>query len=354
MAVRKLWLLFLFCCHFQAILPGSNSNRLGPRSISQRPCADPVRASVSCRLTFMRLIVGLLMVLLSGCHGVSLFERSGENKPPSIMSLWERYQHCRTTTDPPELFRMIDLFEGVTLSGAEPPSWMKGWGDHVTRQPVRVAIDPHALGVACTLRAAEVMVAAARLTEARALYERVLTRYSSPAWAYYAGRAKEALLRLQDSSPATVAFIPDRLAPSLNLSCKKRTGRATYRQACEGTDEDVVLLQNPTNGPGPARDAFPRGLLVAKPASGVSPVAAASGICDGIEGTSAHCFAGEGRRGQCRALVVKEHSCGITSTTGSMNRDVFVEASGVGCHDAACAETFLIPLTRPSTAGPML
>ena len=213
MAVRKPWLLFIFCCHFQAILPGSNSSRLGPRFISHRPCGDPVRASLPCRLTFMRWIVGLLMVLLSGCQGVSLFERPGENEPPPNMSLWERYQHCRTTTDPLELFRMIEYFEGVKLSGAEPPSWMKGWGDHVTKQPVRISIDPQALGVACTLRAAEVMVAAERLTEARTLYERVLTRYSGPAWTYYAGLAKKALLRLSDSSPATVVFIPDRFAP---------------------------------------------------------------------------------------------------------------------------------------------
>ncbi len=108
---------------------------------------------------------------------------------------------------------MIDHFEAVNLSVAEPPSWMKGWGDHVKRQPIRIAIDPQALGVACTLRAAEVMLEAARLTEARALYERVLTRYSSSAWTYYAGRAKEALVRLSDSFPATVAFIPDRVAP---------------------------------------------------------------------------------------------------------------------------------------------
>ena len=185
----------------------------GPCSISHRSCADPVRASLSRRLTFMRWTVGLLIVLLNGCHGVSLFERPEENEPPPIMSLWEQYQHCRTTTDPVELFRTIDRFEAVKLSGAEPPSWMKGWGDHVTRQPVRIAIDPQALGVACTLRAAEVMIVAERVTEARALYERVLTRYSGPAWAYYADRAKEALVRLPDSSPATVAYIPDRLAP---------------------------------------------------------------------------------------------------------------------------------------------
>ncbi|CAE6742625.1 hypothetical protein NSPZN2_150054 [Nitrospira defluvii] len=45
----------------------------------------------------------------------------------------------------------------------------------------------------------------------------------------------------------------------------------------------MVLLENPTHRPGPARDVFPLGLLVAQPASGVSSVAAASGICDGIE-----------------------------------------------------------------------
>jgi len=28
MAVRKPWLLFIFCCHFQAMVPGSNSSRL--------------------------------------------------------------------------------------------------------------------------------------------------------------------------------------------------------------------------------------------------------------------------------------------------------------------------------------
>jgi len=129
------------------------------------------------------------------------------------MSLWEEYQHCRATSDPLELFRLIARFEGVRLSGAEPPSWMKGWGDHLTNQPVRIAIDPQALGVACTLRAAGVMEAAARVPEARALYERVLTRYPDPAWAYYTGLAKEALLRLSNSSPAAVAFIPDRVVP---------------------------------------------------------------------------------------------------------------------------------------------
>ncbi|MCE3224614.1 MAG: hypothetical protein K0S58_2794 [Nitrospira sp.] len=54
------------------------------------------------------------------------------------------------------------------------------------------------------------MVEAEHLTEARALYRRVLARYSSRDWAYYVAQAKEALVSLSDSAPAVVALRPDR------------------------------------------------------------------------------------------------------------------------------------------------
>ena len=56
--------------------------------------------------------------------------------------------------------------------------------------------------------AAAVMVEAEHLAEARALYQRVLARYSSHDWAYYVDQAKEALAGLQDSAPAVVALRP--------------------------------------------------------------------------------------------------------------------------------------------------
>jgi hypothetical protein len=55
------------------------------------------------------------------------------------------------------------------------------------------------------------MAEAEHLTEARALYRRVLVRYSNREWAYYADQAKEALAGLQGSAPTVVAFRPDRL-----------------------------------------------------------------------------------------------------------------------------------------------
>ena len=51
------------------------------------------------------------------------------------------------------------------------------------------------------------------LTEARALYQPVLTRYSSRDFTYYVDQAREALVGLQDSVPAVVAFRSDRVLP---------------------------------------------------------------------------------------------------------------------------------------------
>jgi len=122
------------------------------------------------------------------------------------MPLWERYQKCLVTADPTELAQIIDQFEHVMLAGTEPPSWMKALGGHVQSQPLRTVVDPHALGAACTLRAAAVLVETEHLTEARALYQRVLTRYAHRDLAYYVEQAQEALEGLQDSAPAVIAL----------------------------------------------------------------------------------------------------------------------------------------------------
>lgn len=159
----------------------------------------------------MHWIVYLLTALLTGCQALSVLDRPGENEF-SIMPFWERYQRCLVTTDSTELVLIIDQFERVMLEGAEPPSWMRAWGHHVMSQPLRTAVDPQALGAACTLRAAALLVEAERVTEARMLYQRVLARYSDSKWAYYVDQAKEALVSLSGSTPAVLALRTDRTA----------------------------------------------------------------------------------------------------------------------------------------------
>ncbi|MDN5940381.1 MAG: hypothetical protein L0H94_00745 [Nitrospira sp.] len=161
----------------------------------------------------MRWIVCLLTILLSGCHGVSLFERPTAEAPPPIMLLWERYHQCLVTTDPTVLVLIIDQLERVMPAGAEPPSWMRSWGDHVMSQPLRTVVDPGALGAACTIRAAVVMTEAEHVIEARALYQHVLARYSNRDLDYYVDQAQEALVGLQISASAVVALRPNRALP---------------------------------------------------------------------------------------------------------------------------------------------
>ena len=124
------------------------------------------------------------------------------------MPLWESYQHCLAATDPTELFLIIEQFERVVSEGAEPPSWMKAWGDHVANQPLRTSVDPQALGAACTLRTAAVMAETEHLTEAQALYQRVRTRYSSRDFAYYAIKLERRWLAFKILLLLSPRFIP--------------------------------------------------------------------------------------------------------------------------------------------------
>jgi hypothetical protein len=158
----------------------------------------------------MRWAVCLISIFLCGCQGVLVLEGPAENALMPIMPLWERYQQCLVSTNPGEIVLIIDQFEQATHAGAEPPSWLRAWGHHVMSQPLRTAVDPQALGAACTLRVAALMVEAKRLTEARVFYQRILARYSDSNWAYYLDQAKEALVSLSDSTPAVLALRTDR------------------------------------------------------------------------------------------------------------------------------------------------
>jgi hypothetical protein len=200
------------------------------------------------------------------------------------MPLWKRYQQCLVTTDLTELVLIIDQFERVMPSGSAPPSWMRAWGHHVTNQPLRTAVHPQALGAACTLRAAAVMIEAEHLMEARALYQRVLARYSSRDWAYYVDQAKEALAGLHDSAPAVVAFRPDRALPR----------------------EDDDLLDHATQPQRRARIPLPCRLLLAQSGSGVPGMAPAAGNPDAIRAIRSCADIGRTRRSVCRALDVME------------------------------------------------
>lgn len=154
----------------------------------------------------MRIAMCLLTIILTGCQGIPIFDRVDRDLPFSVWPLWEQYRRCVTATDPADLLATVERLERAMMAGAEPPAWIALLGEHVARQPLRTAVDPYALGAACTLRTAALMLDAQRLMEARLLYRRVLARYEAREFAYYREQAKEALARLEEPLPAVVAL----------------------------------------------------------------------------------------------------------------------------------------------------
>ena len=161
----------------------------------------------------MYWIICLFFLLLTGCQGLPRLDQWETAVPPSVMPLWERYQQCLEANEPATLLQLVEQFEQVMLAGPEPPTWMRSWNLHVRRQPLRTAVDPHALGAACTIRAAKVMAGQDRILEARALYERLISRYTQPEWAYYHGQAQEALASLPILDVALIASVPRPISP---------------------------------------------------------------------------------------------------------------------------------------------
>jgi len=154
----------------------------------------------------MSWIVCLVLLLVSGCQGLPRLDQWETAAPPSVMPLWERYRQCLDSKEPDTLLQLVEQFEQVMMEGPEPPTWMRSWNLPVVRQPLRTAVEPQALGAACTIHAALVMAERHRLPEAGALYERVISHYSRQDWAYYHEQAKNLLASLPHLDPAIVAF----------------------------------------------------------------------------------------------------------------------------------------------------
>jgi hypothetical protein len=159
----------------------------------------------------MQLRMVVLTLLLSGCQGLPLLKQWEGSTAPSVMPLWERYLQCLVASEPTELLQIVDQIEEVMLTGPEPPAWLQSWGGRVMRQPLRTAVDPQALGVACTIRTAKVMAEQDRIPEARALYQRAVARYTQPEWAYFHEQARAALVSLPIID---VALITPRATPA--------------------------------------------------------------------------------------------------------------------------------------------
>ena len=156
----------------------------------------------------MRLLILLVSFVIAGCQFGPPVLTQHRSEALTAMSSWGLYQACLSASDLESVRGLAARLREVALQKIEPPAWIKSFGAHVATQPLRVAVDPRALGAACALRVAKLATEAHLLPEAEARYRDLVEQYTDQEYAYYAGQAQQALIDLKDQAPALVALSP--------------------------------------------------------------------------------------------------------------------------------------------------
>ncbi|MEK6804086.1 MAG: hypothetical protein AABZ34_15690 [Nitrospirota bacterium] len=120
------------------------------------------------------------------------------------MDTWKTYLHCRSSTEPDEIRADLQRLNRVTSSHAVSlqnhssvlllPAAMRSL---IAALPSRVAVDPHAMSVACALHGGEVAQAAGQPGLSVALLTAVVAAQQGAVNAYYAVEAHQRLKRME-------------------------------------------------------------------------------------------------------------------------------------------------------------
>lgn len=136
----------------------------------------------------------LILPALAACQigpGTSL--RSHEQL--TFMDLWKVYEHCRSTDDPERM--MLDavaLHHAVHGRDAQiVPPVLSPIRKLIDPIPIRLSVDPRAMAVDCTLRAADAVVAKGWTDLAIQMYTAMIPAYQAPEFSYYLREARAGL-----------------------------------------------------------------------------------------------------------------------------------------------------------------
>ncbi len=126
---------------------------------------------------------------LSGCHGSRPFsEPAFLLNNSQFMEGWTTYLHCRSSAEPDEIRMDVQQLSGLAYAAAMQnrpssslPAAMRGF---VMPPPLRLAVDPHAMMVACAQHGSEVAEFVGRPELAVELFTVVLAALREGLYAY--------------------------------------------------------------------------------------------------------------------------------------------------------------------------
>ena len=151
--------------------------------------------------------VGLLLLLsvigLSGCHISWPFDRPASLLDSTqFMETWKTYRHCRSSLEPEEIRADLEQLTRVAQAVSMPnhasvlllPAAVRTL---IARLPSRLAVDPHAMVMACALHGGEVAQAAGQPGLSVALLTAVVAAQQG-AHSYYSVEAHHRLKRMEE------------------------------------------------------------------------------------------------------------------------------------------------------------
>jgi hypothetical protein len=139
------------------------------------------------------------LLMLAGCQTTSPVPKSVALDDTSFMGMWTTYRHCEAASDLDTMLldaRKLDRVTHQPVVGMGHdvllPQVMKRW---VSEPANRLAVDPKAMAVACSLRTGQSALSAGNYELADEMFQAVLT-YPEGMYPYYIQQARQGLAQL--------------------------------------------------------------------------------------------------------------------------------------------------------------
>lgn len=173
-----------------------------------RPCGDsrglsPEICDPLFRAGAARLVLLISLVGLTGCHTTWPFDRPASFLDSAqFIDTWKTYLHCRSSVEPEEIRADLQQLNRVAHAVSMPnhPSVLvlpAAVRTLIATLPSRLAVDPHAMSVACALHGGDVAQAAGQPGLSVALLTAVVVAQQGAVNAYYAVEAHQRLKRME-------------------------------------------------------------------------------------------------------------------------------------------------------------
>ena len=165
--------------------------------------ADSIKAGI--KVAKIGWLLGALL-MLAGCQTTSQVSKSVALDDTSFMGMWTTYRHCEAASDLDTMLldaRKLDRVAHQPVIGMGHdvllPQVMKRW---VSEPANRLAVDPKAMAVACSLRTGQSALSAGNYELADEMFQAVLT-YPKGMYPYYIQQARQGLAQLNIEANAS-------------------------------------------------------------------------------------------------------------------------------------------------------